>query len=71
MNNTTPNQFPPVAMKTGQAARYLGLSRRHLHTLTAQGRLPFVRIGPRCHLFKRSDLDQFLDRFTVKARGAA
>ena len=58
-------------MKSGQAARYLGLSRRHLATLTARGRLPYVRIGPRCHLFKRSELDAFLERFTVKARGAA
>lgn len=64
-------QFIPICLKAGLAARYLGISRRHLATLTSQGRLPYIRIGPRCHLFKRSALDQFLERHTVHARGEA
>ena len=60
--------FPPAAMKTGQAAHYLGISRRHLATLTARGRIAFIRIGPRCNLFKRGELDAFLDRHTICAR---
>ena len=71
MNTATPNPFPPACMKSGQAARYLGISRRHLATLTAQGRVSFVRIGPRCNLFKRSDLDTFIEAHTIRARGAA
>lgn len=63
-------QFPPVCLKATPAAFYLGISRRHLATLTAQGRLTYIRIGPRCHLFKRSDLDEFLEKHTVRARGA-
>ena len=61
--------FAPVAMKTGTAAHYMGLSRRHLATLAARGVLPFVHVGPRCHLFKRSDLDAFLTARTIVARG--
>lgn len=61
--------FAPVAMKTGLAARYLGLSRRHLTTLAARGVLSYVRVGPRCHLYRRSELDAFLAARTVNARG--
>lgn len=63
-------QFPPACMRSTPAAFYLGISRRHLATLTGQGRLTYIRIGPRCNLFKRSDLDQFLERHTIRARGA-
>lgn len=54
-----PEFFPP-RQKTGQAARYLGISRRYLAQLTAAGRVPFYRLGPRCVLYAREDLDNFL-----------
>ena len=54
-----PEYFPP-RQKTGQAARYLGISRRYLAQLTTQGRVPFYRLGPRCVLYAREDLDAFL-----------
>ena len=55
----TREYFPP-RMKTGRAARYAGISRRYLAQLAAAGRVPFYRLGPRCVLFARSDLDAFL-----------
>lgn len=60
--------FPPAAMKTGPAAQYLGLSRRHVSTLAARGVPPFVKVGPRCHLLK-GDLDAFLKARTITSRG--
>ena len=63
--------FAPVALKTGLAAHYLGISRRHLATLAARGMLPYVLVGPRCHLFMRNELDTFLKTRTVTARGRA
>ena len=58
-NPARPEYYPP-RQKTGQAARYLGISRRYLSQMTAQGRLPFIRLGPRCVLYDRGDLDAFL-----------
>ncbi len=53
-------EYYPPRQKTGQAARYLGISRRYLAQLTAQGRVPFYRLGPRCTIYAREDLDAFL-----------
>ena len=61
--------FPPVAMRTGAAARYVGLSRRALFKLAASGAVAVIRISPRCLLFKRTDLDAFLARRRVAAVG--
>lgn len=60
-----PHHLPPAPswpprMKTGKAAAYAGISRRFLAQLTAQGRVPFYRLGPRCVLYARADLDAFL-----------
>ena len=57
---TQPREYFPPRMKTGRAARYAGVSRRYLAQLAAAGRVPFYRLGPRCVLFARSDLDAFL-----------
>jgi len=48
-------------LKAGRAAEYVGVSRRYLHDLAAQGRIPYHRIGPRCFVFDVADLDAFLD----------
>ena len=56
---TRAEYFPP-RQKTGQAAKYIGVSRRYLAQMTAQGRLPFIRLGPRCVLYERTDLDAFI-----------
>jgi len=69
MNTKAQMQFPPVAMRTGQAAHYMGLSRRTVFKLAARGRLPVVRVSAKCLLFKRSDLDAFIASRRVAAIG--
>jgi excisionase family DNA binding protein len=58
--HTPPREYFGLRLKTGAGARYLGISRRYLAQLTAQGRVPFHRLGPRCIIYARSDLDAFL-----------
>lgn len=50
----------PRCLKAGRSAEYLGISRRYLHDLTAQGRIPYHKLGPRCHVYAVEDLDAFL-----------
>ena len=52
-------------LKAGEAAEYIRVSPRHLHTLAHTGRLPYVRIGPKCLRYKRGDLDRFIKAHTV------
>jgi excisionase family DNA binding protein len=61
--------FAPVALRTGQAAHYVGLSRRTLFKLASRGAVAVVRVSPKCLLFKRADLDAFLARRRVAAVG--
>lgn len=49
------------SLKAGAASQYCGFSRRYLHDLTKQGRLPFHKVGPRCLVYDIADLDRFLD----------
>ena len=62
--NRSPNQFQAAkqrALKAGQAAIFCGISRRYLHDLTKQGRIPYHRIGARCFVYDIADLNRFLD----------
>lgn len=52
------NQHGPH-LRRDQAARYLGISRRKLDALAADGHLPVAKIG-RVVLYRRVDLDQFI-----------
>lgn len=61
-----PAFYPPM-MRTGKAAAYLGLSRRFVQQLSAAGRLPYHRVGPRAILYSRADLDAFLESCRVAA----
>jgi hypothetical protein len=63
----------------GRSGRYIspsttadeyGLSLRHLKNLRATRRLPFIRVGHRCVLFDRVDIEQFLAARRVEAIGA-
>ena len=66
MQTTTPTQAPtPAYLKAAAAASHLGISRRHLHTLSKSGRVPFAKIGPKLVLFRRADLDDFVRAATV------
>ena len=57
----------PLRMKSAAAARYIGISRRFLAHLTKTGSLPSIRLGPRCCLYDRCDLDSFLASYRVAA----
>jgi excisionase family DNA binding protein len=61
--------FAPIAMRTGAAAHYTGLSRRTIFKLASRGAVAVVRVSPKCLLFKRADLDAFLARRRVAAVG--
>ena len=54
-----------VAFKTGLAAGYVGISRRALTDLSAAGLIPYSRISSRLFLYRRKDLDAFLDNHRV------
>lgn len=49
-----------------QAAQYLATSPRHLRTLRASRRIPYVKVGRRVR-FRRSDLDAFAASNLVEA----
>lgn len=49
-------------MREGDAAQYLGVSRRWLQDRRIDGRGPtFVRLSARAIRYRRDDLDQFLE----------
>ena len=50
-------------LRRGEAARYLQASPRTLARWIARGHIPYIRIGPRLMLFRRSDLDRTMERF--------
>ena len=54
-------------MRRSSAADYCGVSERTLSTWQRQRIIPFVKMGRKCVLFRRSDLDKALDRFKVKS----
>ena len=58
-------QTKPRALKAGNAAEYIGVSRRYLHDLTKQGRIPFSKVSSRLILYDIADLDAFLDSCKV------
>lgn len=65
MKTTTPTE-PAYLTKSG-AARYSSTSERALDYARQRGELPFIRFGARKILFKRCDLDAWLDRMRVDA----
>jgi len=64
-----PDTVQPGYYRPPQAAAYIGLSERHLRALTRRGALPVFRLGRRCALYSKSDLDKALKRFRVSAVG--
>lgn len=53
------------------AAAYLGIGARELKALRKGKRIPFYRIGHRTVSYAVTDLDAFLAKCRVPARGAA
>ena len=57
----------PIVLKSEAAAHYLGLSTRFLEKLRLTGGGPrFVKVGRRV-LYRREDLDRFLEERTVSS----
>ena len=52
-------------LKCGQAAKYLGISRRLLTQLTADGRIKASRISTRCTLYSITALEDFVADHTI------
>lgn len=52
-------------LTSDEAARYMGVSKSHLYKLTMRGQIPhFKPMGKMCY-FKRSELEQWLQRNRV------
>jgi excisionase family DNA binding protein len=49
----------PLAVRSDQAARMLGIGRTSLHNLMKSGKIPYTKLN-RAVLFRISDLDDFL-----------
>ena len=57
----------PGYARPPQAAEFLCISRRYLHSLTKNRVLPSIRLGRRCVLYKLADLEKAADKFRVAA----
>ncbi len=62
---------PTGYLRREQAARYLGIGLRTLGELQRRRVIPFSRMGPRCVLFKLSDLDAAVAQWRVDSIGGA
>ena len=49
----------PLAVRSDQAAKMLGIGRTSLHYLMKSGKIPYTKVN-RAVLFRISDLDDFL-----------
>ena len=56
-------------LRRAEAARYLGISLRTLSDWQRRRIVPVVKVGKRCVLFNRTDLDRALGRLTIHAVG--
>ena len=63
------SRHPPAFMRPAAAAAFLALSRRQLARLTARRVLPVIRLGRKCVLYSRADLERALSRFRQSAIG--
>ena len=55
----------PAYLRPAEAARFLGISRRHVSNLTRRGLLPVSRIGARLTLYAVADLEAAVASFRV------
>ena len=52
-----------------QASRYARVSRRCISEWQARHIIPFIKVGRKCVLFRKSDIDAALRRYEVPAIG--
>ena len=57
----------PAFLRAEAASQYLGISKRCLNDWKKQGIVSYSKMGRKCVLFKREDLDKAVGRFTVQA----
>lgn len=57
------NTVEPGYLRQADAAQYLGISKRTLHTWTNEKLIPVSRMSRRCLLYSRVDLDKVIARF--------
>jgi|GEM_PF-2208214 len=54
-------------LNSKQAAHYIGMTERGLRNLVTRGIIPAIKISGRLVRFRRTAIDQALDRLTVGA----
>jgi excisionase family DNA binding protein len=59
----------PAFMRRAEAAKYLGISSRTLSDWQAKRVVPYAKVGRKVYLFRRTDLDAAMARFSVRAIG--
>ena len=59
--------FSSDYLRRGEAAKYLEVSSRTLARWIVRGHIPYIRIGSRLMLFRRSDLDRTMERFKASS----
>jgi excisionase family DNA binding protein len=59
----------PAFMRRAEAAQYLGVSSRTLSDWQAKRIVPYAKVGRKVCLFRRTDLDAAMARFSVRAIG--
>ena len=60
----------PELLTKALAAKYLNIKQRTLDDWRAEGIVPYIMIGPRFIRFRKSDLDELLERHYVPAQHA-
>lgn len=57
----TAEAIAPAFLRPEQAAAYLGVDRRTLVKWVNRGIIPAARIGPKCTLYARRDLERAIE----------
>jgi excisionase family DNA binding protein len=60
-----PNAQPRELLTSKQTAELIGITERGLRNLVTRGIIPAIKISGRLVRFRRSAIDQALDRLTV------
>lgn len=61
--------YPPAFLRPAEAAKFLSISPRQLARLTARRIFPVTRLGRKCVLYGRGDLEKSVARFRQSAIG--
>lgn len=64
----TRGEGTPALLDADEAAKYLRCGTQRLYNLKSEGRIKYVKDGSRL-LFRRADLDDYLEKSTAKATG--